>query len=146
MIKYLAALALVMLPTLVNAQKVDACEKRIISSIVTSDNMTGICNDIGLSQKENSQLKIKFTKQAKSKLESIKSQFKDPDSVKLKNLKLSESGLVICGDVNAKNSYGGYGGFKRFYYTWMIDALRLEGDDSFLIERFSIDCLSAKPL
>lgn len=38
---------------------------------------------------------------------------KDPDSMKLKNVQIAEDG-TLCGDVNAKNSYGGYTGFSRF--------------------------------
>jgi hypothetical protein len=49
------------------------------------------------------------------------STLKDPDSVKFRGLtayKLYETSSskadVLCGEVNAKNSYGGYSGFKRF--------------------------------
>ena len=49
---------------------------------------------------------------------SLAEHMKDPDSVKFRNLITSESGSVLCGEVNAKNSYGGYVGFKRFYYFW----------------------------
>lgn len=34
---------------------------------------------------------------------------KDPDSAKFQNIK------GVCGEVNAKNGFGGYSGFKRFY-------------------------------
>lgn len=47
----------------------------------------------------------------------LKQQFKDPDSVKFKQVKYidaSELGEVIYGYVNAKNSFGAYRGFERF--------------------------------
>ncbi len=46
------------------------------------------------------------------------SQMKDPSSVEFRNVegyKRGDTGLVaICGEINAKNSYGGYVGYKQF--------------------------------
>lgn len=41
---------------------------------------------------------------------------KDPDSATFRNVRLKAyfDGAVVCGQVNAKNSYGGYAGFKSF--------------------------------
>lgn len=49
-------------------------------------------------------------------LESVKRQLKDPESARFQNIRLSayNGGLVLCGELNAKNSYGGYVGFRRF--------------------------------
>lgn len=47
----------------------------------------------------------------------IKSQLKDPGSAQWKDVEvvIKKSGTkTICGQVNAKNSFGGYVGFKRF--------------------------------
>jgi len=55
--------------------------------------------------------------------QAIKDQVKDPDSVKLRAVlvQVEESGLTtFCGEVNAKNSYGGYVGFKPFYAFMFI--------------------------
>ncbi|MBC3934078.1 SCO family protein [Undibacterium sp. CY7W] len=41
------------------------------------------------------------------------SNLKDPESVQFRNEVFNEYG--VCGEVNAKNSFGGYVGFKRFY-------------------------------
>ena len=45
--------------------------------------------------------------------------FKDPDSAKFRDLGIYKSttgkgGVSVCGEVNAKNSYGAYAGFRRF--------------------------------
>lgn len=45
-------------------------------------------------------------------------QFKDPGSAQYRNLFISGKSMrVLCGEVNAKNSYGAYNGFNRFYST-----------------------------
>ena len=46
----------------------------------------------------------------------VTSSLKDPDSAKFRNTRLVPhlQGAVVCGEVNAKNSYGGYAGFSRF--------------------------------
>ena len=44
--------------------------------------------------------------------------FKDPAAAQYRNVALSNTDLpVVCGEVNGKNSYGAYVGFKRFYAT-----------------------------
>ncbi|OTA15240.1 exported hypothetical protein [Xenorhabdus beddingii] len=60
-----------------------------------------------------------LTQQEISLVESeLKVSLKDPDSAKFKHVNLiqdSESSIdIYCGQVNAKNSYGGYVGFKPF--------------------------------
>jgi len=44
---------------------------------------------------------------------------KDPQSAQFKNARLVafQEGAVVCGEVNGKNSYGGYTGFKKFAAT-----------------------------
>lgn len=39
---------------------------------------------------------------------------KDPDSAKFRRITISPDGSMVCGEVNAKNSMGGYVGFKKF--------------------------------
>lgn len=48
-------------------------------------------------------------------MELVRAQLKDPDSAKFKGVKESSPGYV-CGFVNAKNSYGGYIGYRVFYW------------------------------
>lgn len=47
--------------------------------------------------------------------------FSDPKSTIFRNTKLLLSGNLFCGEVNSKNQYGGYIGFKRF-------AIKSDGD------------------
>lgn len=44
--------------------------------------------------------------------------FKDPAAARYRNVTLSNRDVpTVCGEVNGKNSYGAYVGFKRFYAT-----------------------------
>lgn len=45
---------------------------------------------------------------------------KDPDSAKFSDLVIAQSAghKLLCGAINAKNSYGGYVGAKKFYVLW----------------------------
>ncbi|EEE0487573.1 hypothetical protein B1955_004785 [Salmonella enterica subsp. enterica] len=52
----------------------------------------------------------------------IASNMKDPDSAKFRYMRFIEAGKnndtiggFVCGNVNAKNSYGAYAGFSPFY-------------------------------
>ncbi len=46
----------------------------------------------------------------------LMSELKDPMSAQFTNLREVPLGedMILCGEVNAKNSYGGYGGFRSF--------------------------------
>lgn len=57
---------------------------------------------MGCQKKENETMKI------------VKSTLKDPESAEFRNVK------GYCGEVNAKNSYGGYTGFDKFYVSDQI--------------------------
>lgn len=48
--------------------------------------------------------------------QSVRDALKDPSSAQFRNVTVrkSEAGRVVCGEVNAKNSYGGYVGFRQF--------------------------------
>lgn len=48
--------------------------------------------------------------------EAIKAKLKDPDSAQFRNVNFFSGGGVptACGEVNAKNGFGGYSGFERF--------------------------------
>lgn len=48
--------------------------------------------------------------------DAIIEKLKDPDSAKFRNVRFYSGGgvPVVCGQVNAKNAFGGYTGFERF--------------------------------
>jgi hypothetical protein len=46
-----------------------------------------------------------------------KDAFRDPDSVQFAHLEVSKDGLLLCGDANAKNGFGGFSGMHRFAYS-----------------------------
>ena len=48
----------------------------------------------------------------------VSNELKDPESAQFRNLRIN--GVDLCGEVNAKNSFGGYTGFKRFW-VFMIE-------------------------
>lgn len=47
----------------------------------------------------------------------VLSALKDPQSVQLRNEKWLPKSETLCGEINAKNSMGGYVGFKKFFAT-----------------------------
>ena len=54
-----------------------------------------------------------FLAQAKS---AVSQGMKDPDSAQFRAVRIKRAGNIryICGEINAKNSYGGYVGYSRF--------------------------------
>ena len=61
----------------------------------------------------------------------LKKDFKDPSSVQFRNVKDYHGGVSkVCGELNAKNSYGGYEGFKRFTIVMISkEPLMIDIDD-----------------
>lgn len=48
----------------------------------------------------------------------IQNKARDSDSVKVRDLQVAPDGkgnLLVCGEVNGKNGYGGFTGFQTFY-------------------------------
>lgn len=70
------------------------------------------------------------SKMEKESKEAVLRTLKDPDSAQFQNVK------GYCGEVNSKNSYGGYVGFKR--YVSMDGAVLLENSDDVDPETFAI--------
>lgn len=70
---------------------------------------------------------------------------KDPSSAQFRNLFIGTGAdkkgmLALCGEVNAKNSYGAYVGFKRFFATTLPELQQLAGQrpsdtDTFVLDR-----------
>jgi hypothetical protein len=93
--------------------------------------------------------KTKNAAQAKPDLiaqahERVKDSLKDPDSAKFKSDFAGKDGAV-CGFVNAKNSYGGYGGFVRYIAT--PEHVVMDGDESWKMDSRWFDvCADFEPV
>lgn len=73
-------------------------------------------------------------------IESVADEFRDPLSVQIRRITSSKtwwkdaSRRVYCGEVNAKNGYGGYGGFQKFIFeaqTKDVTILKPASDPTF---------------
>ncbi len=62
--------------------------------------------------------------------EYVRQTLKDAKSAEFQNVSVSRSaGMpVICGEVNAKNSFGGYNGYRRFISGGPGPATQIEGE------------------
>ena len=74
----------------------------------------------------------------------IADQLSDPDSAKYRNLFISEfeegkgtaaSLLSLCGEVNAKNSMGGYTGYRRFVVDERLALIDEGADDASAVQK-----------
>ncbi|WP_151764889.1 hypothetical protein [Acinetobacter soli] len=75
---------------------------------------------VGCGKKEPSAAELNSFKEMKAQ-ESVKALLKDPDSAKFQNMN------GMCGEVNSKNSFGAYNGFKKFIGT--PDLTIIEGEN-----------------
>ena len=85
----------------------------------------------------------------KASINGIKKMVKDPDSIQFRNVFISTSKLqTLCGEINAKNSYGGFVGFRRFYYTGRagLDEIENPGDSIFSGMYPKMCAISRKPI
>lgn len=71
----------------------------------------------------------------------VKDVLKDPDSAKFRNEFLARDGAV-CGFVNAKTTYGGYGGFKRYIVEPDRVMLDSDGEESWKMDSHWYDVCS----
>jgi hypothetical protein len=62
----------------------------------------------------------------------ITDRLKDPESARFRAVFTSPKMLAVCGEVNAKNSMGGYVGFRRFIVAQ--DKAGTEEDGSYFVE------------
>ena len=80
-----------------------------------------------------------FVEEAK---QNITAGLKDPNSVQFRKLHVAHEGAkpVLCGELNAKNSYGGYVGFRRFYAMQRLADGAIDTDDSRFVELINRKC------
>jgi len=68
--------------------------------------------------------------------DAVKRTLKDPSSAEFTNLRIGafEGGKLVCGNVNAKNSYGGYVGVKPFAASPSAAVIYTDYDYAFITE------------
>jgi hypothetical protein len=82
--------------------------------------------------------------------ESIKSMLKDPYSVVFENMHIArgaDGSPIVCGEYNAKNSYGAYVGRKKFFYIipeGKKSILQIEEDPGVFDAQFIAEVCSQK--
>ena len=69
--------------------------------------------------------------------EKVLESLKDPVSANFKGTRIRYEGRALCGEVNAKNSYGGYIGFRQFVAD--AEGVYWAGDGSSLVDVGRID-------
>jgi hypothetical protein len=75
-------------------------------------------------------------------MEAVAAQMKDPASAQFRGLKSGKTGtgfVFVCGEVNAKNSYGGYNGYRPFLWREGTYGVRLtddKGELAFLVNDY----------
>lgn len=103
---------------------VDRQTRKIVSVTVNGKTIKGAMLDQVMADRERFEKQSRefaagnysnFVQRAKT---SLTENFKDPGSAQYRSLFISGDNMpVLCGEVNAKNSYGAYVGFRRFYAT-----------------------------
>lgn len=81
--------------------------------------------------------------------ESIKNQLKDPYSAVFENIyigRAANGAPVVCGTVNAKNSYGAYVGRQAFYYHNLLKkrGAEIDGNNPAFHILFEAFCLKSE--
>lgn len=74
--------------------------------------------------------------------ESISEDLKDPDSTNFRRIQVIRGS--VCGEINAKNSMGGYVGYKRFFSVGGIIG-RIDDDSSSFQTSWDASCLKVQP-
>ena len=111
--------------------------KLLIAAITLA--LSGLC--LAESKRPYTKAEVEYLKQGPAKGKAaVLNRLKDPDSATFKNTMTSTDRLFWCGEVNAKNSFGGYIGFKRFFTLWGADMVWLEGSDDFVESLFFEKC------
>jgi hypothetical protein len=89
--------------------------RKFVVGIITACAAVAGCSDTGAAEK------------------AVRGMLKDPDSAEFRNLRVVDKPSVqegvVCGEVNAKNSYGGYNGFKEFAFNPNSGAVTIVGDE-----------------
>ena len=114
-------------------------EKRVQEYLNLSDMFAGL-NDVIYNGKSDQEI-IKMVR------DSVTKDFKDPDSAKFRNERvfrtrveprhretgevIEDDGIYVCGEVNGKNSYGAYAGYRDYWGGHFLVEMESEDDDLF---------------
>lgn len=96
------------------AYKISPMKKYVIIVFAVA---AGCSSEISESEKEGRYILSRKTE--------IRGSLKDPSSAEFRNVFVSRKGgaPVVCGEVNSKNSFGGYVGFQRFVSFGTINVI-----------------------
>lgn len=72
----------------------------------------------------------------------VRENLKDPMSAVFKEVYVTKDG--VCGEVNAKNGYGGYSGFSRFVFAKKAGVALINPDDPSSEESLLFDRIESK--
>lgn len=78
-------------------------------------------------QEEEQRAKAQAERETRYK-QLVREALKDPDSAQFRNIRFVQGGSVMCGEVNAKNGFGGYAGFTSFVVDEKRGAYIASGD------------------
>jgi hypothetical protein len=78
--------------------------------------------------------------------EAIRSSMKDPGSADFRNVTVVHKGdtATVCGEVNGKNSFGGYTGYTHFMGGAFGVMLRSEDNASLFVKRWNRRCAESR--
>lgn len=102
---------------------------RVAPFVAGAPSISGVAIQIESQSKED--LKALETNNIQNTESWLLKVLKDSDSAKVRDVYISNAAIpIICGEVNAKNSMGGYTGFKKFYYGGNDQLAQIEAADT----------------
>lgn len=75
----------------------------------------------------------------------VRTRLRDPDSASFRSVFVTPNGLMVCGEVNAKNGFGGYVGYRAFLAVGDSVDIAQDGESSALAQSRSAVCMDKSP-
>jgi len=90
-------------------------ERRAAALYELSQTSIGLVEEMAIANR-NSEAKMTESEMSIIAIQNVRNLLKDPNSAQIRKVYRNSfgSGFVYCGEVNGKNAYGGYVGFKPF--------------------------------
>lgn len=75
-------------------------------------------------------------------MELVANKMKDPSSVKFRDVNVYLDHRLVCGQVNAKNSFGAYAGYTRFYASFQLPdgSVYMDGEEAEALPTYEEMC------